>query len=138
MLGAAMQDAVRTLTGDAASYQYVPHFGYNSLFPLALQLVPWASADMQVQLRQLEDPQLLWTQFGLRSLAQTSSIYRRHNTAHDAPYWRGAIWVNMNFLVLRSLRACSRWACAVAAAVGFYQDNGFEQSPHVHNKSARL
>ena len=99
------------ITGERPRPRFVPHFGYNSLFPLALHLVPWASPDMRLQLQQLQDPQLLWTQFGLRSLAKTSSIYHTHNTPHDAPYWRGAIWVNMNFLVLRSLRACSRCAC---------------------------
>jgi hypothetical protein len=106
----ALQELVRIETGEEAKLQYVPHFGYNSLLPLALQLVPWDSPDMQLQLQHLQDPQLLWTKFGLRSLAKSSSIYHKHNTAHDAPYWRGAIWINMNFLVLRSLKTCSRYA----------------------------
>ena len=74
---------------------------YVSLFPLLMRLLPPASSELGAQIRHLRDPELLSTPYGLRSLARNSSLYLKHNTEHDAPYWRGPVWININFLALR-------------------------------------
>ncbi len=52
----------------------------------------------------LDNSTLLWTPFGLRSLATTSAFYATPNTGTDPPYWRAPIWININYLALRALR----------------------------------
>ncbi|XP_042048739.1 mannosyl-oligosaccharide glucosidase GCS1-like isoform X2 [Salvia splendens] len=81
----------------------VPHIGYVSLFPFMGRLIPADSWILEKQLDLISDTSTLWTKFGLRSLAKTSSIYMKRNTEHDAPYWRGPIWMNMNYMILSAL-----------------------------------
>lgn len=78
-------------------------FGYVSLFPFLLQILDADSPNLQKVLTDIHNPDLLWTPYGLRSLSQSSSLYMKRNTEHDPPYWRGPIWINMNFLATRAL-----------------------------------
>ena len=94
---------VRERGGREPVLQHVPHFGYVSLFPLMMRLVDPGSEALGEQLRQLQNPDHLWTDYGLRSLSRSSSLYNADNTEHDRPYWRSAIWINMNYLVLAAL-----------------------------------
>ncbi|XP_043216591.1 mannosyl-oligosaccharide glucosidase-like isoform X1 [Amphibalanus amphitrite] len=84
--------------------RFVNALGYVGLFPLLLQLLPADSPRLGRLLDNMEDPRGLWTEFGLRSLAKTAPLYNRKNTEHDPPYWRGPIWININFLAVRALR----------------------------------
>ncbi|PAA92831.1 hypothetical protein BOX15_Mlig018855g3, partial [Macrostomum lignano] len=83
---------------------HVPGFGYVSLFPMLMRLLQPGSPRLGKILTDLADPKLLWTAYGLRSLSPQSSMYNRHNTEDDPPYWRGAIWINANYLAVTALR----------------------------------
>eukprot|EP00195_Chlamydomonas_chlamydogama_P007994 CAMPEP_0202898164 /NCGR_PEP_ID=MMETSP1392-20130828/6754_1 /ASSEMBLY_ACC=CAM_ASM_000868 /TAXON_ID=225041 /ORGANISM="Chlamydomonas chlamydogama, Strain SAG 11-48b" /LENGTH=860 /DNA_ID=CAMNT_0049584015 /DNA_START=924 /DNA_END=3506 /DNA_ORIENTATION=- len=98
-----MQEMTVRVVGTPPTYQLVPCFGYVSLFPLLMRLLPPSSEELGRQLELLRDPQLLWTPFGIRSLSPTCSLYKKYNTAHDPPYWRGQIWININYLALTAL-----------------------------------
>lgn len=86
----------------------VPHVGYVSLFPFIRKIIPSKSWILEKQLDIISNTSTLWTEFGLRSLSKTSSMYMRRNTEHDPPYWRGPIWMNMNYLILSSLHHYSK------------------------------
>ncbi|KAI5705959.1 hypothetical protein M8J75_003508 [Diaphorina citri] len=85
-------------------YQYVDSFGFISLFPFITQIIEPSSTKLEQVLLDLKKPELLWTPYGLRSLAKNSPFYNQYNTEDDPPYWRGPIWVNINYLVVRSLK----------------------------------
>ncbi|XP_024994177.1 mannosyl-oligosaccharide glucosidase GCS1-like isoform X1 [Cynara cardunculus var. scolymus] len=86
----------------------VPHIGYVSLFPFIWKIIPSKSWILEKQLDIISNTSILWTNYGLRSLSKTSSMYMRRNTEHDPPYWRGPIWMNMNYLILSSLHYYSK------------------------------
>uniref|UniRef100_A0A915PYA3 Mannosyl-oligosaccharide glucosidase n=1 Tax=Setaria digitata TaxID=48799 RepID=A0A915PYA3_9BILA len=78
-------------------------FGYVSLFPVLLKLLPHNSDKLRIILENVKS-EGLWSDFGLRSIAPSSSYYKAHNTEHDPPYWRGSVWININYLMLSALK----------------------------------
>jgi len=73
-----------------------PHIGYVSLFPLIAGL---STGDKLEQvLDEIRDPDILWSEHGLRSLSASDMLYKSGEN-----YWRGHIWMNINYLVLRAL-----------------------------------
>lgn len=88
---------------------------YVGLFPLLMRMLPANSHQLAAMLAQLRDPEQLWTDYGLRSLSRTSSLYNQYNTEHDAPYWRAPIWLNINYLALAALKHYSRVGTRLSA-----------------------
>ncbi|KAL9225563.1 hypothetical protein vseg_001469 [Gypsophila vaccaria] len=99
----ASQEMVREVL-EMPKLQFVPHIGYVSLFPFLGKLIPPESRILEQQLDLISNKSILWTDYGIRSLSKTSSIYMKRNTEHDPPYWRGPIWMNMNYMILSALK----------------------------------
>ncbi|XP_067124411.1 mannosyl-oligosaccharide glucosidase [Centruroides vittatus] len=93
---------------DEPTYKFVNNLGYVSLFPFLLKIVKPDNAKLGKILKDMRDPNLLWTNFGLRSLSKKSPLYMEYNTEHDPPYWRGTIWININYMALQALHYYSK------------------------------
>ncbi|KAF9433961.1 Processing alpha glucosidase I [Entomortierella beljakovae] len=78
---------------------HVCHKGYISLFPLLLGLVDPDSEKVGHILNLMYDPEEMWTPFGLRSLSAKDEHYGKGEN-----YWKGPIWVNVNYLAVHSLK----------------------------------
>lgn len=78
---------------------HTQHLGYVNLFPLILGLTDPKSPKLKATLDLIENPDILWTRFGLRSLSRKDHYYMKGDQ-----YWTGPIWININYLVLSSLK----------------------------------
>ncbi|KAK0542742.1 Processing alpha glucosidase I [Tilletia horrida] len=77
----------------------VCHRGYVSLFPLLLRLLPADSPKLGAILDLLSDPEHLWSDYGIRSLSLQDEYFGK-----DENYWRGPIWIPMQYLALGALK----------------------------------
>jgi len=78
--------------------EFVNHIGYVSSFPFFLEVIDADNPHLVEVLKQLGDEEGMFSPWGLRSLAKNDPMY---GAGED--YWRGAIWMNMNYLGVKAL-----------------------------------
>jgi len=84
---------------------YVCHKGYISVFPLLLGSLKANHPHLNATLNLMRDEAQMWSPFGLRSLSQSDPLY---GTGEN--YWRGPIWININYIALLKLLVSARFA----------------------------
>lgn len=85
------------LNNEDESYP-VCHKGYLSLFPFLLEHLAPTSEHLGHLLDLLHDPEHLWSPYGIRSLSASHPEFGKGEN-----YWKGPIWIQMNYLALRAL-----------------------------------
>ncbi|SCU84631.1 LAFA_0D11056g1_1 [Lachancea sp. 'fantastica'] len=78
--------------------QFVRHEGYVSLMPFALKLEPKNSDKLRWFVELMSDENKLFGDYGILSLSKMDEYFETGEV-----YWRGPVWVNMNYLFLDSL-----------------------------------
>ncbi|KAL0241510.1 hypothetical protein GEMRC1_006745 [Eukaryota sp. GEM-RC1] len=79
----------------------IPHHGYVGLFPLMLCQLDENDEKIDKILNIVADPEKLFSVGGIRSLSKKSKYF---GSGED--YWCGPVWINMNYLLLQSLKNC--------------------------------
>lgn len=77
---------------------HICHKGYLTLFPMTLGLLPADSPKLGALLDIIESETELWSPYGLRSLSASDEFF-----GVGENYWRGPVWININYLTLQSL-----------------------------------
>ena len=77
---------------------HVCHKGYITILPFLAGLLPSDSPRLGPTLDLISDPNELWSDYGIRSLSKSDEFY---GTGEN--YWRGTVWMNMNYLAVKNL-----------------------------------
>lgn len=76
----------------------VCHKGYISIFPFLVGLIDKDSEKLGKILDLIEDKDEMWSDYGLRSLSKADELF-----GTDENYWRGPVWININYLAIQRL-----------------------------------
>ena len=83
---------------DNDKFSFNNNVGYINIFPLIFGFIQ--DPDILKQYYKiLLDYNQLWSDYGIRSLSKSSRFFGSGDN-----YWRGPIWIPINFLILRSLK----------------------------------
>lgn len=95
---ASIQGCWRWINESLDESYHVCHKGYLSLFPFLLGLLPPSSTHLGSIFDMLHSPDHLWSPYGIRSLSASHPEFGKGEN-----YWKGPIWIQMNYLALSSL-----------------------------------
>ena len=101
---------------DFEEHQLVCHKGYVSLLPFLTGLIDLQSPKLGKTLDLLGDKDELFSPYGIRSLSKKDPFY-----GTDENYWRGPIWMNINYLAVVQLH--------VRTSLSFLQSNTLPRFP---------
>ncbi|PXF43147.1 Mannosyl-oligosaccharide glucosidase [Gracilariopsis chorda] len=97
--GETGDDHLDYLMCDHDGMDKVCHIGYPTILPLLLGLLDPGDKRVGAILHALQDPSLLRTRAGIRSLSKSDEWHRKGND-----YWTGSVWMPFNYLALAALR----------------------------------
>jgi mannosyl-oligosaccharide glucosidase len=117
---------------DYEEHAHVCHKGYISLFPFLTGLMDKDSKRLGAILDLIADEDELWSPYGLRSLSKSDELY---HTGED--YWRGPIWMNMNFLAVQQLLVCTHTPTPPLPRAHFLMNHANTHGSPSHSKPAR-
>lgn len=76
------------------------HEGYISIMPFMHKLIPVTDTKkLESILESITDTNKLWCDYGIRSLSKSDLNFHK-----GEDYWRGHVWININYLVLEALQ----------------------------------
>lgn len=84
---------------DDGNSKAIVHKGYISIFPFILLHMDPLSSRLDAILDLIRDEKHLWTPYGLSSLSKSDPLRGKGEN-----YWRGPVWVNINYLALAALK----------------------------------
>lgn len=78
---------------------FIDRIGYVGLLPFLLGVLPTCSDRTERVLDVLRDTDHLWSEYGLMSLSASDDDF-----GGGENYWKGPIWININYLALAALK----------------------------------
>lgn len=93
-----LQNEMGTSYGERVKI-FSPHLGYINLFPMFFGSIPNGSPAIKKLISLLRSNTALWSRYGIRSLSVTDPHF-----FGGERYWTEPVWININYLILRSLK----------------------------------
>ena len=87
-----------TTVVEGSRVEQICHKGYISLLPFLVGLLGPNHPHLGAILDMIQDPEQLWSKYGIRSLSRKDKFY-----GTEENYWRSPIWININYMILQKL-----------------------------------